>query len=204
MPSPLGKLAWLLAAGAVVMLLVFSLGLDQPISDWILNRGDWALFSVWAQIAYYAGLGGVQIGGMVALALAAWLLKRKKAVRAWLWAGAAALISGVATQIIKHLLGRPRPRMNLPALTFAGPTWETDFHSFPSGHAATSFALAAMLAARFPTAAWVFYTLAALVAAGRVLGGSHHLSDVLGGAVLGLLVGVPLADKVRRARTESA
>lgn len=204
MPSPLGRRALAWVAGVGLLLLFGSLGLDQPIRDWVLNWGECALASIWAQAAYYAGLGGVQIGGMLFLGLAAWWLKRRKAFHACLWAAASVLISGALTQVIKHLLGRPRPRMNLPALQLAGPTWEADFHSFPSGHAATSFALAAVLAARYPSAAWVFYLLAALVAAGRVLGGSHYLSDVLGGAILGLLVGMPLAETARRWKTKLA
>ena len=113
MPSPLGNKAGALAAGAGVLLLVCSPGLDQPLKAWIMSWKDCPLTEVWAQIAYYAGLGGVQIGAMVVLALIAWRLKRSKALHAWLWAGAAVLISGAATQILKHLLGRPRPRTPL-------------------------------------------------------------------------------------------
>jgi membrane-associated phospholipid phosphatase len=60
--------------------------------------------------------------------------------------------------------------------------------SFPSGHASSGFFAASLLADGDP--AWrVTYLLAALVAASRIHVRIHHASDVVGGAVLGLLLG---------------
>ena len=54
------------------------------------------------------------------------------------------LISGIAVQIFKHILGRPRPPMfhlyNLSSLDFF--QFDSKWHSFPSGHTATIFDLA--------------------------------------------------------------
>ncbi|CAO0822632.1 hypothetical protein DFAR_310005 [Desulfarculales bacterium] len=105
-------------------------------------------------------------------------------------------VSGVLVQIFKHLVGRPRPRLALSPNEYFGPTFQSDLLSFPSGHAATSFALAAALSVFYPRLAWLFYVLAALVAAGRVVSDAHYVSDVLAGAVLGLAVGWPLAGLV--------
>jgi membrane-associated phospholipid phosphatase len=60
--------------------------------------------------------------------------------------------------------------------------------SFPSGHAATSFAGATILAFAFPCLAPLLYVLAAAVAFSRVYVGVHYPLDILGGAVLGILV----------------
>jgi membrane-associated phospholipid phosphatase len=113
-------------------------------------------------------------------------------------------VAGLAVQAGKLLVGRPRPRMELPVWEYFGPTLSSDLHSFPSGHAATSFAVAAVLAAAWPRAGWVFYLLAVMVGVGRVLSASHHLSDVLAGALLGLLVGWLLAGRFLRARGMAA
>jgi len=64
----------------------------------------------------------------------------------------------------------------------------TDPHSFPSGHAARAFLIAALVAAWGP--AWlapIVVVWAPLVAVARVAMGLHYLSDILGGAVLGLV-----------------
>lgn len=64
-----------------------------------------------------------------------------------------------------------------------------DPHSFPSGHAARAFLLATIAWGLGP--AWlavVLWLWAPLVALARVAMGVHFLSDILAGAVLGIVV----------------
>jgi undecaprenyl-diphosphatase len=60
--------------------------------------------------------------------------------------------------------------------------------SFPSGHASAAFVAATLLAddSRVPV---FWYALAAKVAYSRVHVRIHHASDVIGGAVIGLVIG---------------
>src|SRR5947208_3241637 len=51
-----------------------------------------------------------------------------------------------ATQILKHLIGRPRPRFAHSDEFSLGPSLIVGFDSFPSGHAASAFGAAAVLA----------------------------------------------------------
>jgi undecaprenyl-diphosphatase len=70
---------------------------------------------------------------------------------------------------------------------------EPSSSSFPSGHAATSFACAATLAPFVSrTGAIVLYLLAAGIAYSRVYVGVHYPVDVVAGAALGLLVATAL------------
>ena len=66
-------------------------------------------------------------------------------------------------------------------------------HSFPSGHAATSFACAATLA-RFVSRRGqiMLYVLAAAIAYSRVYVGVHYPLDVVAGAAIGLGVATAL------------
>lgn len=68
--------------------------------------------------------------------------------------------------------------------------------SFPSGHAATSFAFAAAIAHRYPQNRWVkwgAYALASGVALSRYPAKRHYLSDILVGSALGYVTGTYVA-----------
>jgi len=90
---------------------------------------------------------------------------------------------------VKRVFRRQRPTGE-----WGGIYRKTDPHSFPSGHAARMVMLAVLGAALGP--AWLACLLlvwAPLVALARVAMGVHYLSDVIGGALLGLGVGLALA-----------
>lgn len=191
-----------IAGGLVLFILLPSF--DQSLLDGLAAWGDKGLGRLFAEGAYWAGHGVVQITICILWLLAARYYK----VKAEFYHGAAGLAavigSGIMVQILKHLVGRARPRMTLPPWEHIGPSFDSDLHSFPSGHTATSFALAAVLASRFPRQAWIFYLIAGLVGVGRVVGGSHYPSDVLAGAILGLVVGWVLVDMAWRRVRELA
>ena len=115
---------------------------------------------------------------------------RKKKV--WKQAGIDGLVAhglaGLATQILKHLIGRPRPRFTHQEAFEYGPSWQGGLDAFPSGHAAASFAVATVLARYFPEWRGLWYGVAVFVGVARVVKGSHFPTDVLGGAVLGFLI----------------
>ena len=74
--------------------------------------------------------------------------------------------------------------------------------SFPSGHTATSFACATVLAVAVPRAAPAAYVLALAIGYSRIYVGAHWVFDVLGGIVLGVAVGLALRPLARRSRRE--
>jgi membrane-associated phospholipid phosphatase len=85
---------------------------------------------------------------------------------------------------IKFLVRRERPQGE-----WGGIYRNTDPHSFPSGHAARAFLIAVLAAALAP--AWLAILLwiwAPLVSLARVAMGVHYLSDVIAGAILGIVV----------------
>ena len=96
--------------------------------------------------------------------------------------------TGIATQLLKHMIGRARPKI-ADTLIIIGPTWKSKYDSFPSGHTAVAFCFAYILSAYYPKYRVLFYLLAMLVGAGRLKVPSHFLSDVMAGAVLGLFIG---------------
>ncbi len=91
------------------------------------------------------------------------------------------------TLIIKNLVMRPRPYESLPDIVnLIGPQSQS---SFPSGHAASSFASATvpfLLEKNFLK--WLPIILACLIAFSRLYVGVHYPLDVFVGALIGISI----------------
>jgi undecaprenyl-diphosphatase len=110
----------------------------------------------------------------------------------------AVVLAEVSSGLLKALFERDRPFVVEPE---PGPiVREPTTYSFPSGHATVSFACAVVLAAAIPRLAVPLYLLATAIAWSRVVTGVHYPLDVLGGAVLGVAIGL-LVTRLRRLAT---
>jgi membrane-associated phospholipid phosphatase len=121
-----------------------------------------------------------------ALGLLAVMATGSPEARAWsLHALVSIAVLAAVVLTVKLLIRRRRPEGSWGAIYRV-----TDPHSFPSGHAARAVLLAVLAAGLGP--AWLAAILIAwapLVALARVAMGLHYVSDILGGAVLGLIAG---------------
>jgi undecaprenyl-diphosphatase len=101
-------------------------------------------------------------------------------------------VAGLFAQILKHTIGRPRPRLMLGQDWEMAPSFESGFDSFPSGHTTASFAVATVLAHYFPKGRLMWFGLAAFIGTCRVIKGSHYPTDALGGVLIGIVTGLIL------------
>lgn len=95
-------------------------------------------------------------------------------------------VLAVVVMAVKFTVRRRRPEGEWGAIYR-----NTDPHSFPSGHAARAFLIAVIAAGLGP--AWLAVLLwvwAPLVALARAAMGVHYLSDVVVGALVGIMVGL--------------
>lgn len=93
----------------------------------------------------------------------------------------------LSSNLLKDLVQRIRPCHVLPGVHLL--VGCTDSFSFPSSHAVNNFAGAFFFAHFYPKMKYGFYAGAFLMAISRVFCGVHYFSDILGGAIIGLLIG---------------
>ena len=177
----------------MLALLAFVQDFDVSVLQSARGKPGWAvpIFHVFTVVG----------GGWPLLWLVPFAIQRPtRAFALWL-AGAVVLTSSVVN-LIKEIVGRARPCDALgwcSAIEIASPGG----HSFPSGHAAGSFAFAGFVAVRLPRWTLVAGLYAAIVAWSRCALGVHYPSDVLTGAVLGTMIGV-VVGRVSRPASEAA
>ncbi len=101
-----------------------------------------------------------------------------------------AISDPVSSQIVKPLINRHRPCH--PDFLVHGAHILTGFKyskSFPSSHATNMFALA-MLFSLFYSSRWLaFFCFAGLIGYSRIYVGVHYPGDIIGGALLGMIIG---------------
>jgi membrane-associated phospholipid phosphatase len=112
----------------------------------------------------------------------------------------ASTLSGIAANASRLTTGRTRPRES-PKIEqgFYG-LWHggkllvgrPGFNSFPSGHTATAFGLAAVILYACPLAGIAALAGAGLVAWSSIAMGAHHPSDVTVSVILSFLVAWPV------------
>ena len=99
----------------------------------------------------------------------------------------AGMSDAICAQIIKPWVGRVRPSHEfidyINLLVSKGGKW-----SFPSNHAANSFAFATVLSYFFEQKKVMLYTLASIIAFSRVYVGVHYPLDIICGAIVGYIL----------------
>jgi membrane-associated phospholipid phosphatase len=158
-------------------------GANERAFLWLNRLGPETSDALWASITMVGD-------GTMALALCLVLARRRPDL---LWATVlGGLLSFAWSRAWKALLVIPRPPAVLAAdvIHIIGPAHHHT--SFPSGHATTAFALAALCVLGFHLRAWSILpvVLATLVGISRCVVGVHWPLDVVGGAFGGWLAAV--------------
>ena len=144
-----------------------------------------------APMQWASGFGKppIVLGGLLALAI----FGGPSGVETARYAILVLIPTNVIVEVTKRITHRTRPDGESKGSNAA----------FPSSHAANSFALAWVLWRRWPRAGLLLFSCAALVAYSRIYLNRHFFSDVLVGALVGLVCGW-LVEAVLKRRAEAA
>lgn len=151
-----------------------------PLLDWVMP------------LMTCLGLGHVQL----VLLLGLYVLGGRAGRRTALLCVLAFAVSGIAAQILKAGFERPRPVHYVPDCRFL--IGKLYWGSFPSGHTATSFAIAMVAGMRHRRWLVPLLVVALLVGYSRLYVGVHFPTDVLAGALVGIATGFACLEEDRR------
>ena len=197
-PLGLTGTRWRITVGVAVLLLVVAFAADREISLWAQSWPD-AVRGALAEITPYGESDWILYPSAVLFLVTALVavFVKWKLMRTMLWqfAGLYAFIfAGVGlpsliSTLAKRAIGRGRPmHFDQTGLFGMQPNWaDWTYQSFPSGHATTAFALAAVIGFVSPRWWYPGLGLAVVIGVSRVALGVHYPSDVVAGAFLGIL-----------------
>ncbi len=183
-PVPAVALSALVVLGSFAALF----HIDIPILRFLRSHNLSALQSL-GDLGEKLGNGGSLITISVLLLGAGFLLKRQTWTRVALDSLLAHGVVALVVNSLKHIVGRPRPRLTHSGGWQWWPSLDSGLDSFPSGHTSATVAVVTVLARALPRLQWVPFAIAGWVGASRIWRGSHFPGDVVGGMVLGFVIG---------------
>lgn len=177
------------ALSTLLIVAVCYLYLDQAAALWCQSHLSPQEKEIFTQITVFGESTFYLIGSALAFAIFRFLWKQPRWENIALLLFTSIAVSGIAANIIKVIAGRYRP-----SELFEHGLYGFDFFhieraltSFPSGHTATAFTLAVVIAYLWPKSAIPVWTFAVLIGVSRLAIGAHYPSDIIAGAVLGVV-----------------
>ncbi len=163
--------------------------LDRHLERWVIQHR-------WHPLdGPFIVLTKIGTAGAIWLALALVLAVAWRRPLLFVAVGLADVVADLSAYGLKVATGVERPADRDPSVALTAVPHDG---SFPSGHTATSFACATVLSFVAPRFAPAVFVLALAIGYSRIYVGAHWVFDVLGGAVLGVTVGLLAARSLRR------
>ena len=187
-----------LLVGLIAVIIASMFLLDAPASEWARQLPPWVAvtgdeisnFALGSRFSYPLGFFILLLAALTKRSLP---FSTRGVLEIFRRAGGFLFIAiglpGLFDTVVKRLIGRARPYVGVHDDPFAYKPfiWRPDYASMPSGHSTTAAAAAIAIGAIWPQARPVVWLYALIIMSARVVMNVHHPSDVIAGALVGVI-----------------
>ncbi len=195
---------WSVTSTTVILLFILSYTFaDIPTALWVHTFKNTLSTDVFAIITFFGKSTNYLAGGL--LLFVVFRNRKQSMAYSGLFLFSAVAVSGLSAQLIKYIAGRARPQLvfSQGIYGFDFFHWEYAWTSFPSGHSATAFSVAIVLATLYPRWRFAAFFAAALIAFSRIFLAQHYISDVIAGSFLGIVSSILLYNLYFKSKFEA-
>lgn len=178
---------WLIGILIIAISIAVAFYFDEPIKQWMQSHQNPTTRTLMENVSRFGDWPEHALVGLAIMAIAQWR-GNKRWARVIVAALIALAIVGVAGRVIKISTGRARPSVKSEQAWNGLRASGSKYHSFPSGHVDSSVGFFAVILLARRRVGFACLPIPILIAFSRLYLGAHWLSDVVCGAVLGLLV----------------
>jgi membrane-associated phospholipid phosphatase len=176
---------WLIGIVIAAIAIAAAFYFDNSVWNFITHHQSRAVRNFMRAVSVFGDWPSHVALGLLLLGFA-WVRGNKKWTRIFLSMLVAMAIAGLAGVVIKRTIPRARPSVK-SELRWGGPHFSTKYHAFPSGHVTASMAFFGVLLLARRRIGLACLPIPILVGFSRMYIGAHYLSDVVFGAILGIL-----------------
>lgn len=184
-------LHWMIGVVIAAVAIGVAFYFDQAVWSFIRHHQSRGVYDFMRNVSRFGDWPSHVALGLALLGVA-WIRGNKKWLRVFLAMLIALALAGVAGNVIKRTIPRPRPSVHSD-IRWGGPHFSTKYHSFPSGHVGASTAFFGVLLFARRRIGLACFAIPTLIGFSRMYIGAHYLSDVVCAAILGLLSAVVVA-----------
>ncbi len=178
-----------ISIGSILLLVGSYYFIDRPVAHWAKVYCVGKSNTLFLAITQLGDSTWYLVGSAVGFLFFRYVKRYPLYAHRYAFVFASVAVSGIVADMIKAIAGRFRPEM-----WFTHGLYGFDFFhvtasmiSFPSGHTATAFSLAMVLSKLYPKYALIGWAIALAVGISRVMVSMHYVSDVIAGAMVGVV-----------------
>ncbi|MBW1899282.1 MAG: phosphatase PAP2 family protein [Deltaproteobacteria bacterium] len=198
----LNKSIIILCIAVLITAAVSFVFIDLPLAVWLHANRIYLVKSIFETITFFGRSELYLIPTAVFFII--FRKSRQKSAQKSLFMFSTVAASGILVDIIKVIAGRFRPVLYFNRGLFGFDFFhiDSDHLSFPSGHSATAMSIMVALGKLFPEFRYLFYATGVIIALSRAVITAHYLSDVITGALIGVLTSVLLYNRFFKERID--